>query len=243
MATTSPSAALVPATPVFSTAQRLALAGFPAGYSGLTRRACELGLRQYAPWCQTRHLALFSARRADIERAHRTLVITRKGGKVVTIPLAPRTTRAIDLRSASAARDRCSSLRTADGWTGTAPGGSSAGPPAAPGRPSPPGPAPCATPFHRSPGHRRTAPRRPGSRLPTDPRTTMRHDRAMASPGRHATYIVAAYIAGAARQPGTARRTAWPARPSQAAGARPPVTQRARPRASTNRRYERQPGR
>ena len=32
-----------------------------------------------------------------IERGHRTLVITRKGGKVVNIPLAPRTARAIDL--------------------------------------------------------------------------------------------------------------------------------------------------
>jgi integrase len=31
-----------------------------------------------------------------LERGHRTLVITRKGGKVVTIPLAPRTARAID---------------------------------------------------------------------------------------------------------------------------------------------------
>jgi integrase/recombinase XerD len=32
-----------------------------------------------------------------LERGHRTLVITRKGGKVVTIPLASRTARAIDL--------------------------------------------------------------------------------------------------------------------------------------------------
>src|SRR5215813_8198229 len=32
-----------------------------------------------------------------VERGHRTLVITRKGGKVVTIPLAPPTARAIDL--------------------------------------------------------------------------------------------------------------------------------------------------
>ena len=32
-----------------------------------------------------------------------------------------------------------------------------------------------------------------------DPRTTMRHDRARASLDRHATYIVAAFIAGAAR--------------------------------------------
>ena len=32
-----------------------------------------------------------------VERGHRTLVVTRKGGKAVTIPLAPRTARAIDL--------------------------------------------------------------------------------------------------------------------------------------------------
>src|SRR5690349_1168071 len=32
-----------------------------------------------------------------------------------------------------------------------------------------------------------------------DPRTTMRYDRARVSPDRHATYIVSAYIAGAAR--------------------------------------------
>jgi integrase/recombinase XerD len=34
-----------------------------------------------------------------------------------------------------------------------------------------------------------------------DPRTTMRYDLARASRDRHATYIVAAYIAGAAREP------------------------------------------
>jgi integrase/recombinase XerD len=33
----------------------------------------------------------------SVERGHRTPVITRKGGKVVTILLAPRTARAIDL--------------------------------------------------------------------------------------------------------------------------------------------------
>jgi site-specific recombinase XerD len=32
-----------------------------------------------------------------------------------------------------------------------------------------------------------------------DPRTTMRYDRASGSLDRHATYIVAAYLAGAAR--------------------------------------------
>jgi integrase len=41
-----------------------------------------------------------------LERGHHTLVITRKGGKVVTIPLVPRTTRAMTWRSASAPRSR-----------------------------------------------------------------------------------------------------------------------------------------
>jgi Phage integrase, N-terminal SAM-like domain len=67
MATTSPSAALIAVTPVFTTAERLALAGFLAGYSGLTREAYELDLRQYVSWCQTHHLQLFTARRPDIE--------------------------------------------------------------------------------------------------------------------------------------------------------------------------------
>ena len=67
MTTTTPSAALVPAAPVFSNAERLALAGFLAGYRGLTREAYELDLRQYTGWCQQHHLRLFQARRADIE--------------------------------------------------------------------------------------------------------------------------------------------------------------------------------
>jgi integrase/recombinase XerD len=187
---------------VFTGPEQLALAGFLAGYTGLTRQAYALEPRQYASWCQQRHVRLFQARRADIEccardleargraratitrrlctvagfyryaveeelldhspaahvrrprldyesyatgldrnelgamlvaaglgaasehalisllalnglraseatganiealgveRGHRTLVVTRKGGKVVTVPLAPRTARAIDL--------------------------------------------------------------------------------------------------------------------------------------------------
>ena len=183
-------------------AERFALAGFLAGYRGLTREAYALDLRQFTSWCRTRSLALFAVRRADIEgfardleaagraratvtrrlstiagfykyaveeelldrspaahvrrprvdyeshavaldrnelgallvaaglgspavhalisllalnglpvseaagadiehlglkRGHRTLTVTRKGGKVVTVPLAPRTARAIDL--------------------------------------------------------------------------------------------------------------------------------------------------
>jgi integrase/recombinase XerD len=48
MTTTTSPAALVPVAPVFTSTERLALAGFLAGYSGLTRQACELDLRQYA---------------------------------------------------------------------------------------------------------------------------------------------------------------------------------------------------
>ena len=51
MTATTPSAALVPVTPVFANTERLALAGFLAGYSGLTRQAYGLDLRQYAAWC------------------------------------------------------------------------------------------------------------------------------------------------------------------------------------------------
>src|SRR5258705_13619972 len=86
---------------------------------------------------------------ADIEqlgldRGHRTLTITRKGGKVVTIPLAPRTARAIDLAISERtdgpvflAADGRRLERTGGGWTGTAPGGSSTGSRAAPGSPRP----------------------------------------------------------------------------------------------------------
>ena len=73
-----------------------------------------------------------------LERGHRTLTITRKGGKIVTIPLAPRTARAIDLAIGERTEGPVFLARTAGGWTGTAPGGSSAAPPATPGsaRPS-----------------------------------------------------------------------------------------------------------
>ena len=67
MTTTTTSAALIPVAPVFTNTERLALAGFLAGYSGLTREAYELDLRQYASWCHQHHLRLFQARRADIE--------------------------------------------------------------------------------------------------------------------------------------------------------------------------------
>jgi integrase len=210
MATTIPFTALVPTAPVITNMERLALAGFLAGCSGLTRQSYELDLRQFASWCQQHQLRLFQARRADIEffardleargraratitrrlctvagfyryaveeelldhspaahvrrprldyeshatgldrnelgallvaagpgpsaehalisllalnalrvseatgadihalgveRGHRTLVVTRKGGKVVTIPLAPRTARRSTWPSANAPSD------------------------------------------------------------------------------------------------------------------------------------------
>jgi len=288
MATTIPSAALVPVTPVFTNAERLALAGFLAGYSGLTREAYELDLRQYASWCQQHQLRLFAARRADIEcfardletcgraratitrrlctvaglykyaveeelldhspaahvrrprldyeshaigldrnelgallalnglrvsqatganiealgleRGHRTLVVTRKGSKVVTIPLAPRTARAIDLAigerldgpifvtSEGRRLDRHGAGRIVRRVARRAGIGKRVGP-------------------HTLRHAFITAALDAGVPLRdvqeaashADPRTTMRYDRARTSLDRHATYIVAAYVAGAAR--------------------------------------------
>ncbi len=305
MTTTIPSAALVPTAPVFTNAERLALAGFLAAYSGLTRQAYELDLRQYASWCQQHHLCLFAARRADIEnfardleargraratvtrrlctiagfyryaveeellghspavhvrrprldceshatgldrnelgallvaaglgpsaehalisllvlnglrvseatgadiqalgmeRGHRTLVITRKGGKVVTVPLAPRTARAIDL----AVGERC------EGPIFLAPDGRRLDRHGAArivrritrraGIAKPVGPHTLRHAFITA-ALDAGVPLRDVQEAAShaDPRTTMRYDRARASLDRHATYIVAAYVAGAAR--------------------------------------------
>src|SRR4051812_8679504 len=73
MAATIPSTSLVPVQPVFTDAERLALAGFLAGYRGLTRDAYTLDLRQFTGWCRTRSIPLFSVRRADIETFAREL--------------------------------------------------------------------------------------------------------------------------------------------------------------------------
>ncbi len=73
MAATSHSSSLVPVQPAFTDAERLALAGFLAGYRGLTRDAYTLDLRQFSGWCRTRSLPLFSVRRADIETFAREL--------------------------------------------------------------------------------------------------------------------------------------------------------------------------
>jgi integrase/recombinase XerD len=79
--------------------------------AGFYKYAVEEELLDHSPAAHVRRprvdlalngLRVSEATGADIEhlgleRGHRTLTITRKGGKVVTIPLAPRTARAIDL--------------------------------------------------------------------------------------------------------------------------------------------------
>jgi len=67
MTTAAPSTALATIQPVFTDPERLALAGYLAGYRGLTREAYALDLRQFTTWCRARRLGLFAVRRADIE--------------------------------------------------------------------------------------------------------------------------------------------------------------------------------
>ena len=135
-----------------------------------------------------------------LERGHRTLTITRKGGKVVTIPLAPRTARAIDL--AIGERTGGPVFLTGDGRRLDRHGA---------GRlvrkvTRRAGIGKAVTP--RTLRHAFvTAALDAGVPLRdvqeaashADPRTTIRYDRARGSLDRHATYIVAAYVAGAAR--------------------------------------------
>ncbi|WP_300610162.1 site-specific integrase [Trebonia sp.] len=273
MTATTPSTALLTVQPVFTESERLALAGFLAGFRGLTREAYTLDLRQFTAWCRLRSLPLFSVRRADIEtfardleakgraratvtrrlctiagfykyaveeellehspaahvrrprldyeshatgldrnelgailvaaglgppaehalisllalnglrvseatgadieqlgleRGHRTLVITRKGGKVVTIPLAPRTARAIGL--ATGERTEGPVFLAADGRRGTgAPPGSLPGLLAAPGSASMSAPQAQTRVHHRRARRRGAAAGRAGRRLARRP--------------------------------------------------------------------------
>ena len=135
-----------------------------------------------------------------VERGRRTLVVTRKGGKAVTIPLAPRTARAIDL----AVGERV------DGPIFLAPDGQRLDRHGAArivrrvairaGITKPVGPHTLRHAFITA-ALDAGVPLRDVQEAAShaDPRTTMRYDRARASLDRHATYIVAAYLAGAAR--------------------------------------------
>ena len=79
MTTAAPSTALVMIQPAFTDAERLAPAGFLAGYRGLTREAYALDLRQFTTWCRARSLPLFAVRRADIEGFARDLEARGRG--------------------------------------------------------------------------------------------------------------------------------------------------------------------
>jgi site-specific recombinase XerD len=134
------------------------------------------------------------------ERGHRTLTVLRKGGKIVTIPLAPRTARSLDL--AIGERLDGPIFRRADGQRLDRHGASRIVPRVA---------KRASISKQISPHTLRRAfitaaldagvPLRDVQEAAShaDPRTTMRYDRARASLDRHATYIVAAYLAGAAR--------------------------------------------
>jgi len=84
MAATVPSTSLVPVQPVFTDAERLALAGYLAGYRGLTREAYTLDLRQFTAWCRTRSVSVFAVRRADIETFARELEAKGRARATVT---------------------------------------------------------------------------------------------------------------------------------------------------------------
>ena len=84
MITAAPSTALATIQPAFTDAERLALAGFLAGYRGLTREAYALDLRQFTSWCRARSLGLFAIRRADIESFARELEARGRARATVT---------------------------------------------------------------------------------------------------------------------------------------------------------------
>ena len=73
MTTTYGSGELVRRAEVLTAQEEAALAGFLSSYSGLTREAYQLDLRQYVEWCAERRIPLFGARRADIEGFGRRL--------------------------------------------------------------------------------------------------------------------------------------------------------------------------
>ena len=285
--------------------ERFSLAGFLAGYTGATRDAYALDLRQFMGWCRDHQMSLFQARRADIEcyareledrgrarstvarrlstvvgfyryaveegllgvspaahvrrprrdneshataldrnevgallvaaglggaedhalmselalnglrisealganiealaveRGHRILTVLRKGGKVVKIPLAPRTARAIDLVVGERAEGPIFLGAHGERMDRHAAGR-------------------IVRRLARQAGiNKRVSPHTLRHAFITsaldagvplrdvqeaashaDPRTTMRYDRNRVSLDRHATYVVAAYPAGAAR--------------------------------------------
>jgi hypothetical protein len=85
MTATTTSTVLVPVQPLFTDAERLALAGFLTGYRGQTRDAYALDLRQFTTWCRARSLPLSAVRRAGIELFVR---VPRSGTIILELPSA-----------------------------------------------------------------------------------------------------------------------------------------------------------
>ena len=135
-----------------------------------------------------------------LERGHRTLTVTRKGGKIVTMPLAPRVARALDLAigdrcqgpvfvdSASERLDRHAAGRIVRRVARQA------------GITKPVGPHTLRHAFITA-ALDAGVPLRDVQEAAShaDPRTTMRYDRGRQSLDRHATYIVVTFVAGASR--------------------------------------------
>jgi integrase len=137
----------------------------------------------------------------DHNRGHRTLFVNRKGGKTATIPLAPRTARALDLyidervmgpifmnHDMSRRLDRHAATRIVKRLAKAA------------------GIDKRISPHSLRHGFITAAldagvPLRDVQEAAShaDPRTTMRYDRGRGSLDRHATYIVATFVAGASR--------------------------------------------
>jgi integrase/recombinase XerD len=135
-----------------------------------------------------------------LERGHRTLTVTRKGGKVVTLPLAPRTARAIDL--ATGERMDGPIFLGSDGvrLNRHAAGRIVRRAARQAGIIKRVGPHTLRHAFITA-ALDAGVPLRDVQEAAShaDPRTTMRYDRGRVSLDRHATYIVATFVAGAAR--------------------------------------------
>jgi hypothetical protein len=69
---------------MFTESERLTLAGYLAGYRGLTGEAYTPDLRQFTGWCRSRSLPQFSVRRAHIDTFARELEARGRARAAVT---------------------------------------------------------------------------------------------------------------------------------------------------------------
>ena len=112
---------------MFTTEEEQALVGFLAGYGALTREAYQLDLRQWVQWCAERQVALFGARRADIEGFGRHLEACGEPARPspAGCALSPASTATPKRKASSRTRPRCTfadrgstTSRTRPAWTG-----------------------------------------------------------------------------------------------------------------------------